>query len=226
MHEKVLKAVPFVNWLNGMKKTKLNLNEVFVQSVDMFGPKVGFIKFKTVVTDVDGDSRPVVVFMRGGSVAILVVLVCKGKEYGVLVRQDSVPTTQPLFPAIPAGMLDGNGNFGGVAAKELEEETGIKIHASELVDLIELAYPDGKYEGMYVSVGGTDEFIRLYYVRKEVSEEVLKDLEGKETGLAAENEKIVLKVMPLENLWSYTSDSKTLSALCLYQNLKKMAKII
>jgi hypothetical protein len=55
--------------------------------------------------------------MRGGSVAILVILKCEGTEYALLVRQTSLPTGEHLFPAIPAGMLDGEGHFAGVAAK-------------------------------------------------------------------------------------------------------------
>lgn len=36
--------------------------------------------------------------------------------------------------------LDGSGNFSGVAAKEMEEETGIMIGEDDLIDLTELAY--------------------------------------------------------------------------------------
>lgn len=43
-------------------------------------------------------------------------------------------------------MLD-NGNFTGVAAKELKEETGIEIKEKDLVDLIGLSY-NGKFKGM------------------------------------------------------------------------------
>lgn len=60
------------------------------------------------------------------------ILQCENREYVVLVKQHSIPTAQKLFPALPAGMLDGNGNFTGIAAKELEEETGIKITEDKL----------------------------------------------------------------------------------------------
>eukprot|EP01127_Copromyxa_protea_P023633 TRINITY_DN892_c0_g1_i12.p2 TRINITY_DN892_c0_g1~~TRINITY_DN892_c0_g1_i12.p2 ORF type:complete len:167 (-),score=31.24 TRINITY_DN892_c0_g1_i12:849-1349(-) len=162
--------------------------------------------------------------MRGGAVAILVILKCNGKDYALLVRQTSLATGEPLFPAIPAGMLDGEGYFAGVAAKEIKEETGLVIDASELTDLIELTYGD-RYEGMYVSVGGTDEFIRLYSYTKTITEEELNGLEGKLTGAKEENEKIVLTLVPLEDLWRTTSDSKALSAIALYEGLKKSGKL-
>jgi hypothetical protein len=44
----------------------------FIKSVDMFGPKVGFIKFKSIITDHNSNVPWRTVFMRGGSVAILV----------------------------------------------------------------------------------------------------------------------------------------------------------
>ena len=34
--------------------------------------------------------------------------------------------------ALPAGMLDGNGDFGGAMAREMEEETGIRSSAPQM----------------------------------------------------------------------------------------------
>jgi len=220
-------SVPFQQWLRQMESTEkhkrlMKLQQITLQSVDFFGKRVGFLKFSAHVADADDitRTRSVVVFMRGGSVAILVLLKCKEKVYTVLVCQDTVPTAQVAFPALPAGMLDGNGNFAGVAAKELQEETGIIISDQKLVDLISLTYGN-KYLGMYPSVGGSDEFIRLYLYRETVPPHVLTELEGKCTGVAEENEKIVLKLVPLDEAWKHTSDAKALSALCLYDNLVK-----
>lgn len=54
---------------------------------------------------------------------------------------------------IPAGMLDGDGNFKGVAAKEMEEETGLKMTMSELIDLT--AKEPRHHPGIFPSPGGT-----------------------------------------------------------------------
>jgi hypothetical protein len=53
----------------------------------------------------------------------------------------------------PAGMLDGSGNFRGVAAEEIQEECHIVISENELVDLTELAFGD-RWRGMIPSAGG------------------------------------------------------------------------
>jgi ADP-sugar diphosphatase len=135
-------SVPFKDWLKQLEtQQSLNLKSILIQNIDMFGPRVGFMKFKgevtkTVVTELSGlngvksfireeKQIPNIVFMRGGSVAILVVLTTpNNKKYTLLTRQARFPIGFDHFPEIPAGMLDGNGDFKGVAAKEMEEETG------------------------------------------------------------------------------------------------------
>lgn len=137
-----LSGVPFQEWLKQLEtQQNLNLKSILIQNIDMFGPRVGFLKFKGEVTktvsteqvDLNGVKTflreekqiPNIVFMRGGSVAILVVLITpKNKRYSLLTRQARFPIGFDNFPEIPAGMLDGNGDFKGVAAKEMEEETG------------------------------------------------------------------------------------------------------
>lgn len=47
--------------------------------------------------------------MRGGAVAVLVVLDCNGKEYTVMCRQPRMPVGKANFPEVPAGMLDDEG---------------------------------------------------------------------------------------------------------------------
>jgi len=140
---------------------------ILVQSVDMFGPRVGFMKFKADVK-VDGKAPPGIVFMRGGAVPVLVVLKCSSTAYTVMVRQPRVAVGKASMPEIPVGMLDGEGNFLGVAAKELKEETGNNITETGLIDMTHLAF-GYEYPGMYPSCGGSDEFNRLFLYRKEVS---------------------------------------------------------
>ena len=90
----------------------------------MFGPRVGFIKFKArALVDIGGSEGddgvievPGIVFMRGGAVGILVILECEGVEYTIVTYQARVPVGDHNLPEIPAGMLDGSGNFKGVAA--------------------------------------------------------------------------------------------------------------
>jgi ADP-sugar diphosphatase len=204
----------FQNWLAQVDTNKFQIRSVHFQSVDMFGSvKVGFIKFKADVVDKAGKFIPGIVFMRGGSVGILAVLNCQGKKYSVMTVQPRVPTGRFDFLEIPAGMLDGSGNFAGVAAKELEEELGIKIAEKDLTDLSGLA---GCNQGIYLSPGASDETMRFFSFTRDVTEEEMASMNGRCTGLISEGEQITLKIVPLDDLVT-VADAKTIVAYALYQ---------
>ena len=220
----------FRDWLSDVDTDpKLFVDDIHVQSVDMFGPNVGFIKFRSGAKVHVGGAKgavsvPGIVFMRGGAVSVLVILECEGKEYTVLTRQARVPAADSALPEIPAGMLDGSGRFRGVAAEEIAVECNIEISENELVDLTELAYGD-KYRGILPSAGGCDEFIRLFVCRRAVKPVVLQKLQGRLTGLVAEGEHIKLQILPAEEMWSVTPDAKALCALALFDRLKAEGKL-
>jgi hypothetical protein len=73
-------------------------------------------------------------------------------RYTILTCQARIPAAHSNLPEVPAGMLDGSGNFKGVAAEEIQEECHIVIAEAELIDLTALAYGD-RWRGMYPSAG-------------------------------------------------------------------------
>ena len=216
-----LNSSNFTDWKKDIPKDWI-VNGVHFQSYDFFGKRIGFIKWITDVT-INGIKAPGIVFARGGCVSILVVISVKGDEdnckYTVLVKQARVPISR-VFTEVPAGMLDGEGDFSGVAAKELGEEADIHINKDKLIDMTQLAYND-KYKGMYTMVGASDEFIRQYVYFHEVTREELNKMEGKCTGEIQAGEVITLKICKLEEVWRETSDSKTLSSILLYEKLSE-----
>lgn len=219
----VLQNPNFTNWVNSIDEGLL-VKSIDIQNVDYFGNgRIGFIKFKSLVykaSNPEGRHVPGIVFMRGPSVAILIVLKCNGKKYTILTRQPRVPIANSCFTEIPAGVFDGDA-FGGVAAKELKEEVGLTINASDLVDMTKEVYGD-RYPGMYPSPGGCDEYIKLFLYEKEVSEAELNSFQDKATGLMEEGEYICLKVIELDDLVRETSDAKALCALALYNQLHSL----
>jgi hypothetical protein len=60
-------------------------SKVNIQSVDMFGPRIGFIKLKADITNKAGQFCPGICFLRGGAVAVLVILTQQedGQEFTV-----------------------------------------------------------------------------------------------------------------------------------------------
>lgn len=218
---------------------------ITIQSVDRFGgDRLGFIKLKADVRADDDQRFPGSVFMRGGSVAMLLILKTEPssstsanekpelEEFVVLTIQPRVPAGTLTFTEIPAGMIDDSGTFSGAAAKEIEEETGLTVQDDELIDLTELALganndPDEVLQNaIYPSPGGSDEFIPIFLVRKTMKVKEIEDLQGRLTGLRDHGEKISLKIVKLKDAWKVAGrDAKSLSALCLYEGLKREGKI-
>ncbi len=217
----------FQEWLRFLDP-RFNVKSIHFQSIDFshsHPDRVLFIKFEAEVYDETGEQVfPGIVFMRGGSVAILFILRCEGKKYALVTIQKRFPMGYYTFAEIPAGMLDGDGNFSGVAAKEIKEETGFVIDPTKLIDLTELAY-EGAWRGVFSSVGGSDEYLRLFAIHEDIEPEDLKKLKGKLTGAASENEHIILGAIPFEDLPFLLPDAKSLCAYLLYQELKKIGRI-
>ena len=111
-------------------------------------------------------------------------------------------------------MIDESGNFSGVAAKELEEETGITIQEGELVSL-------GSF---YTSPGGCDEEIVMYFIEKIMSEQEIQKLLGGQYGTKSEEIRIVLEEIDESSVFEY-KDCKLISCFFAYQNYKKQKEI-
>jgi ADP-sugar diphosphatase len=215
---------PLREWAETTTK-HFTLNFVVVQSIDMFGPKkMGFMKVHADIFDAQGSELPSVALLRGGSVGILVVLTCNGKEYTVITQQARAPIGMKLLE-IPAGMLDGNKNFAGAAAKELQEEIGLDIREQTLVSLTEPIYHT-QVQGVYPSPGGCDEFIELFLYEDIVTAEQLSTFSGRVLGESSEGEEIKTVVIPLNDLIQKAPDMKSLSALMLYLYTKNRNVIL
>ncbi|PSR83962.1 hypothetical protein BD289DRAFT_461100 [Coniella lustricola] len=210
---------------------------------------------------------PGVIFLRGPAVGMLVVLIPddsnpasastsasettlndddnEKEAYVVLTVQPRIAAGSLGFVELPAGMLDDESNFAGVAARELEEELGLVIKQDELVCLTdkvaevkrarEKKEDDGgasmtstnpQHEtlpyAMYPSAGGCDEYIKIFAHEKRVARNTLHEWEGKYGGLRAQGEMITLKLVRLQDLWwEGGMDAKALAAVTMYQQLKR-----
>ncbi|MCJ1353958.1 MAG: hypothetical protein MMC33_003945 [Icmadophila ericetorum] len=156
------------------------------------------------------------------------------EKHVILTLQPRIPAGSLSFAELPAGMLDDSGTFSGAAAKEISEETGLKLSADELINLTEIALPaapndnteENLQRGVYPSPGGSDEFIPIFLWQKRVPRSQLKEWQGKLTGLRESGEKITLMLARLENVWKVGArDGKVLAACALYDGLKRESKI-
>lgn len=219
-----IQSTQFTDWLVEVEKDgKLDLHEVHFQSMDMFGPRIGFLKWKCTIY-LDNICLPGIVFARGGSVAVLPVLECEGEEYTILCVQPRVALGKHNIIEFPAGMLDGENNFAGICAKELKEEADIDIEPDELIDMGLLAW-GADVKGMTSQCGASDEFIRQFMFRRTVTSEELEEMNGKHTGELEAGETITLKICKLSDVWRISPDSKTMCLLHLYYMLNQEGKL-
>ncbi|KAM5572680.1 hypothetical protein ABKV19_012630 [Rosa sericea] len=218
----------FKQWLKNMESEtgilrdgSLSLKRVLIQGVDMFGKRIGFLKFEADVIDKEtGKKVPGIVFARGPAVAVLILLESEGKAYAVLTEQVRVPVGRIILE-LPAGMLDDDkGDFLGTAVREVEEETGICLKQEDMVDLTAFLNQSTGCR-IFPSPGGCDEELSLYLYRGQVDKEIIDQLQGKETGLRDHGELIRVRVLPYEKLWRMTADAKVLTAVALYEMAKR-----
>ena len=217
------------------------LRKIDVQTVDFFGGgRIGFLKLKAEVSNDNSEKLPGSVFLRGGSVGMMLILQpddvpqnSEDEKQVILTLQPRIPAGSLALPELPAGMLDDSGTFSGGAAKEIEEETGLKIPAEDLIDMTDLALPKATkdederlQQGVYPSPGGCDEFIPLFLWQKRIPRSQLKDWQGKLTGLREYGEKITLMLAPLDQVWRIGGrDAKVLAGWALYEGLRREGKI-
>ena len=151
----------------------------------------------------------------------------------ILTIQPRIPAGSLALAELPAGMLDDSGTFAGGAAKEIAEETGLEIPASDLINMTELAIPAASsdkderlQQAVYPSPGGSDEFIPVFLWQKRVPRDQLKEWQGKLTGLREHGEKITLMLCPLDQVWKHGGrDAKVLAAWALYHGLQREGRI-
>ncbi|XP_020597888.1 nudix hydrolase 14, chloroplastic [Phalaenopsis equestris] len=217
----------FKQWLKNMQGERgllaggqMHLQRVEVQGIDMFQDRIGFLKFKAEVYDTQtGMKVPGIVFARGPSVGVLILLESEEDTYVVLTEQARVPVGKLLLE-LPAGMLDDGGDVVGTAVREVEEETGINLNVRDMVNLT--AFLDTTTScKVFPSPGGCDEELNLFLYKGPVKKEIVTALQGKEMGLRNHGELIKVHVIPYNKLWRLTADAKALIAVALYEMAKR-----
>jgi ADP-sugar diphosphatase len=210
-------SIIFQNWFNKLDP-EFELKEVTITQVDFKGKgttpaDVLFVRLRARTSKSPHEQH---VELRGGTSAMLVNLTCTddGSIHTVLTCQSRVPAGDFRYIEIPAGMVDG-GSFLGAAAREIEEELGIRFNPSELTDLTE-TLPKGQ-NGLHLSPGLLDEQCKIFLAERNVTRRELDAMKGRKTGVLGEGEFIQLLIVPIKDLCQYTSDAKSILAYFLYK---------
>ena len=246
---KLLGFPAFKNWLDALnkdinvqttsghtfEKDPWRLVGVNIHSVTVFANgKIGFMTIEALMRK-GAKSLDRVIFLRGGSVAVLMILRPKDntrERYVILTEQPRIGACSTAFLEIPAGMLDDkSGNVIGKAMEEIYEETSLRVNAEELIDMTAMALEEAQTNehlqpAVYMSPANLDEYIPLLLWEKVLDRKEIDDLQAKLTGERAKDEWITLRLRDYEVLWKEGArDAKTLSAWALYEGLNKIGKI-
>lgn len=192
----IMTAPKFVNYMDRLDLASLKVSHVEIFKAIWFcapsaiaPEKLGFlfmeVKGKNKET---GKDIPGIVFLRGGAVAVYIIVEFACVEYVVLTEQFRTPCGKKILE-LPAGMMDASSNFAGVAMKELAEETGLS--PPNISDLVYLGAP------IIPSGGGCDEEIQLFFWRTTTTPDNFKKMQTAIYGSEEENETIRLRFIPL-----------------------------
>ena len=167
-----------------------------IEPVSLLYKKNGELLFALLDTDIrspEGYKLPHIVFIRGD--ACLIVTLVRNRDTGeerfLMVRQRRVGNGSYSLE-FPAGMLDKDVDDPiGVAARELTEETGIKVATNDLFPLCD--------RKLFSSVGASDEGIYYYGCIMELDDAAWRSLaegsKGREAGNPSEEEHISVALM-------------------------------
>jgi len=190
MNEKLVDSHKYNLW-----KGRLEQNGLDVHKVDEIYSRRngnGEVLFSLLLTDAttpEGDKIPPICFLKGEVVCVLICFIEKEtrEKYVLLVRQRRICDGSLTYEH-PAGMLDSESDPAAVAAREVFEETGIKVKKEDLVELNKTPY--------FPSTGTSDEAMYLFYSEIELTATEIASHHDKTQGLISDHEHITTHVVP------------------------------
>jgi ADP-sugar diphosphatase len=201
-------------WLAAIRAA-FDVSSVTFDAAYFFGPNTGYVMARAEAT-LAGRRVPGLALIRGGSVGVKLDLITPdGKRHTVLTVQPRLPIGDAASVEILAGMVD-EGVFRSKALDEISEEIGedISVAAEDLVPLA----------AFHPSPGGCDETIHLCLVEKHVTHDLIRSLEGRQTGAPGENEAITVMVVDNDELPVVAAaDGKSL--LAYYTHMAQMGLV-
>lgn len=209
----IMEAPKFKKFISSLDTDILEIIGIEINGVKWFcnpknpvAEKLGFLYLEMFASDKrNGKPVPGVVFLRGDAVSVYLRVRFENQKYVVLTKQVRGPIGN-IALEIPAGMMDDNNSFTGVAMKEITEETGIVAPSKESLIPLTKIWP---------SPGGCDEAIELFYLEVDIESGKFNEMHQKTYGEENENESIQLLLVPedkYEDMLMTIGDVKAITA--------------
>jgi len=192
MIENLVDSHKYNLWKNNLEANGLDIHRIDELYSRRNGK--GEVLFSLLYTDAttpEGNKIPPICFLKGEVVCVLICFIDSvTKQKSLLLVQQRRICDGSMTYEHPAGMLDSESDAAAVAAREVEEETGIKVEISQLIKLNEKPY--------YPSTGTSDEAMYLFYCELELTTEEIGSYHNKSMGLLSDHEFINTYVVPFE----------------------------
>lgn len=189
MNDKLFSEPKIARWKDTVESHGCSVHEL--QPLSLLERHNGEILFALLEADVRDEADrqlPSWVFLRGDACVIVPLIRNShtGEERYLMVEQRRIGHGG-LSLEFPAGMLDRNVDDAlGVAQRELEEETGLRVETEQLKPL----WP----RPMYSSSGGSDEAIHFFGCTVDVDDKRFAAFEGSILGEKVENEHLTVRL--------------------------------
>ncbi len=172
--------------------------------------EVLFALLSVDATTPEGQKLLPLCFLKGEVVSVLICLTEEetGEKFLLLVKQRRICTGDFIYEQ-PAGMVDADDRPLDVAVREVEEETGLRVSAEQVVLLNQEPY--------FPSSGTSDEAVWFYYADLRLSRAEITALDAQTTGAAGEHEYIQTCVMPLAEAKTRVTNVCGLLNIYLYE---------
>ncbi len=175
----------------------------------------GEVLFSTLLLDAstpEGQKIPPICFLKGEVVSMLICLIDENslEKYLLLVKQRRI-TEGGFTYEHPAGMVDADAAPKAIAIKEIQEETGLKIHENEIKEL-------GNGQRFFPSTGTSDEAMYFYYCELKMPLQEILAINNQEHGAQYEQENISTHVFKFEEGHRKITNTNGLLLNYLYLN--------